>query len=130
MSTRCYQRLSNISYKDLVTSEGVRRKIQAAIGEYDELLTLFKKQKIRLFGHVSRASGLTVNKDNPTGHSERKKEKESDRRRGGQTISKSGQERALSAQLERLKTGQDGNGLLQIHLWCPDDLPRLWNRLE
>ena len=29
-----------------------------------------------------------------------------------------------------LKTGQDGKGLLQIHLWCPGDLPRLWDRLD
>ena len=34
------------------------------------------------------------------------------------------------AQLGQLKTGQDGKGLLQIHLWCPDDLPRLWDRIE
>ena len=40
---RCYLRLLNISYKDHVTNEEVRRKIQAAIGEYDELLTLVKK---------------------------------------------------------------------------------------
>ena len=26
--------------------------------------------------------------------------------------------------------GQDGKGLLRIHLWCPDDLPRLWDRIE
>ena len=25
---------------------------------------------------------------------------------------------------------KDGKGLLQIHLWCPDDLPRLWDRIE
>ena len=31
---------------------------QAAIGEYDELLTLVKKRKLRWFGHVSRSSGL------------------------------------------------------------------------
>ena len=55
---RCYQRLLNISYKDHVTNEKVRRKIQAAIGEYDELLTLVKKRKLRRFGHVSRSSGL------------------------------------------------------------------------
>ena len=69
-------------------------------------------------------------KDNPTGHSERKKKKEADRRRGGKTISKSGQEWTLPAQLGQLKTGQDGKGLLGIHLWCPDDLPRLWDRIE
>ena len=44
---RCYRRLLNISYKDHVTNEEVRRKIQTAIGEYDELLTLVKKRKLR-----------------------------------------------------------------------------------
>ena len=28
------------------------------------------------------------------------------------------------------ENSQDGKGLLQIHLWCPDDLPRLWDRIE
>ena len=55
---RSYRRLLNISYMDHVTNEEVRRKIQAAIGEYDEFLTLVKKQKLRWFGHVSRSSGL------------------------------------------------------------------------
>ena len=55
---RCYRRLLNISYKDHVTNEEVRRKIQAVIGEYDELLTLVKKRKLRWFGYVSRSSGL------------------------------------------------------------------------
>ena len=36
----------------------VCRKIQAAIEEYDELLTLVKKGKLSWFGHVSRSSGL------------------------------------------------------------------------
>ena len=82
---------------------------------------MVKKRKLRWFGHVSRSSGLTKTKE---------KEKEADRRRGGKTISKSGQERTLSAQLGQLKTGQNGKGLLRIHLWCPDDLPRLWDRIE
>ena len=55
---RCYRRLLNISYKDHVTNEDVRRKIQAASGKYDELLTLVKSQKPRWFGHISRSSGL------------------------------------------------------------------------
>ena len=55
---RCYQRLLNISYKDHVTNEEVRREIQAAIGEYEELLTLVKKWKLRWFCHGSRSSGL------------------------------------------------------------------------
>ena len=36
---RCYRRLLNISYKEHVTNEEVRRKIQEAIRENDELLT-------------------------------------------------------------------------------------------
>ena len=55
---RCYRRLLNISYKDHVTNEEVHRKVQAAIGEYDELLTLVKKETLRWFGHVSRSSCL------------------------------------------------------------------------
>ena len=55
---RCYQRLCNILYKDHVTDKEVCRKIQAAIGEYDKLLTLVKKQKLRWFGHVSKSSGV------------------------------------------------------------------------
>ena len=58
------------------------------------------------------------------------KEKEAARRRGGKTISKSGLEWTLPALLGQLKTGQDGKGLFRIHLWCPDDLPRLWDRIE
>ena len=55
---RCYPRLLNILYKDHVTNEEVRRKIQADIKEYNELLTLVKKRKLRWFGHISRSSGL------------------------------------------------------------------------
>ena len=46
---RCCRRLLSISYKDNVTNEDVRRKIQAAIGKNDELLTLVKKWKLRWF---------------------------------------------------------------------------------
>ena len=56
--TRCYRRLLNISYKDHVTNEEVHRKIPEAIGEYDELLTLTKKRKLRWLGYASRSSGL------------------------------------------------------------------------
>ena len=83
------------------------RKIQAAIGEYGELLTVVKKRKQRWFGHVTRSSGFA--KNNHTGHSEGK------RKRNSQKRSKSRQEWALSAQLGQLKTGQDGKGLLRIH---------------
>ena len=40
---RCFWRLLNISCKDHITNEEVCRKIQATIGEYDELLAMVKK---------------------------------------------------------------------------------------
>ena len=40
----CYRRLSNVSYKNNLINEEIRRKIQAVIGEYDEPLTLVKKR--------------------------------------------------------------------------------------
>ena len=57
----------------------------------------------------------------------RKRGKQKKRRK---TISKNGQEWTLPAQPGQLKTGQDGKGLLRIHPWCPDDRPRLWNKIE
>ena len=47
-----------------------------------------------------------LSKDSPTGHSERKKKKRQTEEE--KTISKSGQEWTLPAQLGQLKTGQDG----------------------
>ena len=55
---RCYRKLLSISYRDDITNEDFRRKIQAAIGEYDKLLTMVKIRKLRWFGHVSKYSGL------------------------------------------------------------------------
>ena len=65
--------LLNISCKDHVTNEEVRRKIQAAIGEYDELLTLIKKRKLRWFGHASISSGLAKTSLQGTVKGKRKK---------------------------------------------------------
>ena len=55
---RCYRRLLGIPCKDHVTNEHVRKKIQAAVGKYDELLTLVKKRNLRWSEHISRSSGL------------------------------------------------------------------------
>ena len=45
---RRYRRLLNILYKDYITNDEVHRKIQAAIGEYDELLTLVNNMKTKM----------------------------------------------------------------------------------
>ena len=55
---RCYRKILRISYKDLVTNEEVRAKIQQAIGPHDDLLTIVKRRKLQWYGHVSLSSGL------------------------------------------------------------------------
>ena len=47
-----------ILYKDHVTNEEVRAKIQHAIGPHEDLLTIVKRRKLQWYGHVSRSSGL------------------------------------------------------------------------
>ena len=48
----------HISYKDRVTNEEVRAKIQQAIGPHEELLTIVKGHKLQWYGRVSRSSVL------------------------------------------------------------------------
>ena len=47
----------HISYKDHVTNEEVRAKIQQANGPHEDL-TIVKRHKLQWYGHVSRSSGL------------------------------------------------------------------------
>ena len=55
---RCYRKILHISYKDHVTNEEVRAKIQQPIGPHEDLLTIAKRRKLQWYGHVSRSSGL------------------------------------------------------------------------
>ena len=50
--------ISSIPYKDHITNEAVRAKIQQAIGPHEDLLTIVKRCKLQWYGHVSRSSGL------------------------------------------------------------------------
>ena len=58
MGMRCYRKILHISYKDHVTNEEVRAKIQQAIGPHEDLLTIVKRRKLQWYGHVSRSSCL------------------------------------------------------------------------
>ena len=91
---------------------------------YRGTLTPTAPTAIRLYGKslpLPRSTGLakTILQFTVEG------KEEVDRRRGGKTILKSGQECTISIQLGLLKTGQRRKGMLQIHLWCPNNLPRL-----
>ena len=58
MEMRCYHKILHISYKDHVTNEEVRGKIQQAIRPHEDILTTVKRRKLQWYGHVSRSSGL------------------------------------------------------------------------
>ena len=58
MELRCYRKILRISYKDHVTNEEVRAKIQQAIGPHEDLLTIVKRRRLKWYGHVSCSSGL------------------------------------------------------------------------
>ena len=58
MKMRLYRKILHISYKDHVTNEEVRAKIQQATGPHKDLLTIVKRRKLQWYGHVSRSSGL------------------------------------------------------------------------
>ena len=58
MEMRCYCKILRISYKDHVTNEEVRAKIQQAIGPHKDLLTTVKRCRLQWYGQVSHSSGL------------------------------------------------------------------------
>ena len=55
---RCYSKILLILYKDHVTNEEVRAKIQQAIGPHEDLPSMVKRRKLQWYGRGSRSSGL------------------------------------------------------------------------
>ena len=58
MEMRCHCKILHISYKDHVTNEETRAKIQQATGPHEDLLMIVKRRKLQWYGHVSCSSGL------------------------------------------------------------------------
>ena len=50
MKMRCYRKILHISYKDHVTNEEDRARIQQAIGPHEDLLIIVKTPKLHLYG--------------------------------------------------------------------------------
>ena len=87
MERRCCRKLLRISYKDHVTNEEVRAKIQKANGPHEDLLTIVKRRKLQWYRHVSRSSDLAKTILQGTVKGE---EDKADRGRGGKTTSWNG----------------------------------------
>ena len=84
---RCYRKILSISYKDHVTNEEVRARIQQAIGPHEDLLTIVKRRKLQWYGDVSRSLGLAKTILQGTVKGE---EDKADKGRGGKTTSGNG----------------------------------------
>ena len=109
LEMRCYRKILHISYKDHVTNEEVRAKIQQAIGPNEDLLTIVKRRKLQWYGHVSRPSGLAKTILQGTVKGGRR---QADRRRGGKTTSGNGQAWSSPNPRGQWRKGKNGGNWL------------------
>ena len=56
--TKDFRKLLGITYKDRITNDEIRARISQA-GRYTDLLTIVKRRKLTLYGHVTRSEELT-----------------------------------------------------------------------
>ena len=117
MEMGCYRKILHISYKDHVTNEEVRAKIQQANEPHGYLLTIVKRRNLQWYGHVSRSSGLAKTILQGTV----KEEDNADRGRGGKTTSGNGQAWSSASPRGQWRAGENGKNWLQNYLWCPND---------
>ena len=112
---------------DHITNEAVRRKIQAAIGECDELLTVVKKWKPRWSGHGSRYSGLakTILPDTVKGKRRRGRQK-----KGWEDNIKEWAGMDFASSTRAVENRTRWKGIVANSSVVSDDLPTLWDRIE
>ena len=102
MEMRRYRKILRIAYRDHVTNEEVRAKIQQAIGPYEVLLTIVKRRQLQWYGHISRSSGLAKTILQGTVKGGRK----ADKGRGGKTTSGNGQAWSSASPRGQWRTGK------------------------
>ena len=79
---RYNRKIQHISYKDYVTNEEVRAKIQRAIRPQGDLLTIVERRKLQWYCHVYHLSGLSKT-HNERGKKTRQTEEEVGRQHQG-----------------------------------------------
>ena len=115
MKMRCYCKILRISYKDHVTNEEVRAKIQQATGPHEDHLTIVRRRRLQWYGHVSHSSGLakTILKGTVKGGRrqgrQRKRWEDDFKEQTGLEFGKS--QRAV-------ENRENGGNWLRNHLWC------------
>ena len=113
MEMRCYRKILRISYKNHVTNEEVRAKIQQAIGPHEDLLTIVKRRKRQWCGHVSRLSVLVKTILQGIVKGGRRQVR---RGRGEKTTSENGQAWRSPCPRGQWRTGKNGGNWLRDHL--------------
>ena len=118
MEMRRHCKILRISYKDHVSNEEVRAKIQQAIGPQEDLLSIVKRRKLQWYGHVSRSSRLAKSILRSTVKGERRQGRQ--RKRWEDNIREwTGLEFAKSQRA--VKNRENRGNWLRNHLWCPND---------
>ena len=118
MDMRCYRKILHISYKDHVTNEEVRAKIQQATGPHEDLLMIERDEN---------CSGMVMFPvhqvwPKPSCKAQWKGEEDkADRGRGGKTTSGNGQAWSSASSRGQWRTWKNGENWLQNHLWWPND---------
>ena len=119
MKMRCYRKILSISYRDHVTNEEVRAKIQQATGPHEDLLTIVKRRKLEWYRHVPRSPGLAKTILQGTVKGGRRQGRQ--RKRWVDNIREwTGLE---FAKFQRaVENRENGENWLRNHLWCPKTL--------
>ena len=113
MGMRCYRKILCISYRDHVTNEEVRAKIQQAIRSHEDL-TILKRRKLQWYGHVSRSLGLAKTILQGTVKGVRRQGRQ--RKRWEDNILE------FAKSQRAVENRENGGNWFRSHLWCPNDL--------
>ena len=112
LEMRWYRRLLNISYKDHVTNEEVRNRIQNATGMHDDLLTMVRNGLTRSSGTAKTLLQGTVKGARRRGRQKKRWEDNIKERTG----------MGFRDSLRAAEDKEGWKGIVARHLWCPDDL--------
>ena len=59
LEMKCYRTILGITYRDRVTNDTIRGLIAAHVDNYEDLLSIVIKKKLKWYGHVTRGNGLS-----------------------------------------------------------------------
>ena len=121
----CFCKLLGISYRDQITNEEVKARIQNVIGPYENFLTSVKRRKLKWYGHVTRSSGLakTILQETVQGGRRRGRQR---KRWGGSIEEWTGLE--WNILLRKAEDREEWRKLVVKSLVVPQRSARLWDR--